>query len=101
MKKYFIVSLCKNGILGGGLLADDTALHYRTGKVTVSPEIRHIVMPYEDIRSVSTGWLICFPTVSLSMKDGKNYRFIVFARKKLLSLLSGKIPESFPEGKQT
>ena len=35
MKKYFIVSLVKNGILGGGIVADSEAITYRTGKVTI------------------------------------------------------------------
>lgn len=44
MKKYFIVSLVKNGILGGGIVADSEAITYRTGKVTIPQEYRHLVM---------------------------------------------------------
>ena len=34
MKKYFFVSLVKNGILGGGIVADSEAITYHTGKLT-------------------------------------------------------------------
>ena len=34
MKKYFVVSLVKNGLIGGGISADSEAITYRTGKVT-------------------------------------------------------------------
>lgn len=37
--KYFIVSLCKNGILGGGIVADLEKITYKTGKVTVPQNI--------------------------------------------------------------
>ena len=35
MKKYFIVSLIKNGILGGGIVADKEAITYHSGKLTI------------------------------------------------------------------
>ena len=35
MKKYFIVSLIKNGILGGGIVADTEAITYHSGKLTI------------------------------------------------------------------
>ena len=39
MKNYFIVSLVKNGILGGGMTADEQAITYHTGKLTVPARI--------------------------------------------------------------
>lgn len=89
MHNYFLASLCKSGLLGGGLIADETALHYRTGKVSVSPEIRHIVMPYEEILSVVPGRAFIFPVLTLSMKDGKTWKYVVFGHKKLLERLRG------------
>ncbi len=52
MKKVFAVSLCLNGILGGGIFADNEKIVYRTGKVTVAPRFRNLEMPLADIVSV-------------------------------------------------
>ena len=43
MGKYFVVSLCKNGLIGGGITAEEDAITYHTGKVTVPKEIRRLV----------------------------------------------------------
>ena len=89
MKSYYLASLCKNGLLGGGLVADETALHYHTNKLTVPPETRHIIMPYEEMLRVVPGRLLCFATLSFSMKDGKTWKYVVFGRRKLLERLQG------------
>ena len=83
MKRYFVASLCREGVLGGGILADDEAYTYRTNKLTVSPALRKIRLPYADIQSLERGWLLCFPTVTVHMNDGTNWRFIVFRRNQL------------------
>ena len=88
MKKYFVVSLVKNGILGGGIVADSEAITYRTGKVTVSREYRNLVMKYEDICQVTPGWLFILPTVTVQMRNGEEYKFTVFfGRNRLVNLL--------------
>ena len=88
MKKYFIVSLVKNGILGGGIVADAEAITYRTGKVTVPKEYRNLVMKYEDICQVTPGWLIILPTVTVKLKNGEEFKFAVFfGRNRLVNLL--------------
>lgn len=87
MKPYFLVSLCKNGILGGGMTADAEAVTYHTGKLTVPARYRHLELRYRDITAVTTGRLLGLPTVSLRMRDGEEYRFVVFARKRFLRLL--------------
>ena len=90
MKKYFIVSLVKNGILGGGIVADSEAITYRTGKVTIPQEYRHLVMKYNDICEVITGWLVILPTVTVKMRNGKEYKFVVFfSRKRFVNTLRG------------
>ncbi len=81
MKRYFVASLCREGILGGGIVADDESFTYRTNKLTVSPALRNIRMPFRDIREITKGWLLCFPTVTVHMRDGSDYRLIVFRRK--------------------
>ena len=87
MKKYFVASLCRNGILGGGILLDESRITYKTGKVTVPAKYRNLQLPYEEIVEISKGWLFCFPTVTLQMKDGEAYKFIVFARKRFLTAI--------------
>ncbi len=87
MKKYFIVSLCKNGILGGGIVATSEAITYHTGKLTIPDKYKHIEMRYKDIRAMTVGWLFIFPTVALRMSNGEEYKFIVFAKKRFVNML--------------
>lgn len=88
MKKVFAVSLCLNGILGGGIFADNEKIVYRTGKVTVAPRFRNLEMPLADIVSVECGRLLLLPTVELKMKNGEKFKFIVYARKAFLNTLA-------------
>ncbi len=88
MKKYFIVSLVKNGILGGSIVADSEAITYHTGKLTIPQEYRHLVMKYEDISEVTMGWLFILPTVTVKLRNGKEYTFAVFfSRKRFVNTL--------------
>ena len=88
MKNYFIVSLIKNGIIGGSIVADSEGITYHTGKITIPQEYRHLVMKYEDISEVSKGWLFILPTVTVKMRNGDEYKFAVFfSRKHLVDVL--------------
>lgn len=82
MKKYFVVSLVKNGLIGGGISADSEAITYRTGKVTIPQEYRHLVMKYEEICEVSSEWLFVLPTVTVKMRNGNEYKFAIFFNRK-------------------
>ena len=91
MKHYFIVSLIKNGILGGGMTADAEAITYHTGKVTVPKEYRRLVMKYSDIRQVETGRMLLMPTVLIKMQNGAEHKFAVFfGRQRLMEILRAK-----------
>jgi len=91
MKKYFIVSLIKNGILGGDIVADNESVTYRTGKLTVPQEYRNLRMRYADIESVTEGRFLFLPTVLIKLKNGKEYNFAVFFnRKSLISIIREK-----------
>ena len=90
MKQYYVASLCRNGILGGSTIADDDGITFKTGKLTVSPELRNLGMKYEDIRGISDSRLLCFPTVSVLMDNGECYKFIVFRRNHFRALLTEK-----------
>ena len=91
MKQYFIASLCMGGILGGGIVADDEGLTYKTGKVTVSPKYRNLEMKYRNIRSFSEKRVFCFPVFSINMDDGETYKYIIFSPKRFLTLLNEKV----------
>ena len=88
MKRYFIVSLIKNGILGGVITADTEAITYHSGKLTIEQKYRHLVMRYKDIREVEAGWLFILPTVTVKMKKGEDHKFAVFfSRKRFIDTL--------------
>ena len=91
MKQVFIASFCREGILGGGIVADDEGITYKTGKVTVSPKLNNLEMKYRDIRGFTKKWVFCFPVFSIAMNDGENYKFIIFNPKRFSSLLNDKV----------
>ena len=90
MKQTFSVSLCKNGILGGWIVMEDESMAYRTGKVTVPPKYRNLVMRYSDIVSVTEGTLLFLPTITVKMKDQEEYKFLVFNKNGFLETLNTK-----------
>ena len=90
MKQTFSVSLCKNGILGGWIVMEDESMAYRTGKVTIPPKYRNLVMRYSDIVSVTEGTLLLLPTVTVKMKDQEEYKFLVFNKNGFLETLNTK-----------
>ena len=91
MKHYFIASLVKNGLLGGGITVDSEAITYHTGKLTIPQEYRHLVMKYSEISDVTKGWLLFLPTVTVTTRDGNKHRFAVFfGRNRLVDILAQK-----------
>ena len=91
MKQYYVASLCRNGILGGGIVADEDGITYKTGKVTVSPRFRNLEMKYSNIRDFSIKWVLCFPVFTILMNDGENYKFIIFGPRRFNALLRDKV----------
>lgn len=81
MKKMFICSLCHNGILGGALYLDDVGLTYKTNKLTVDKAYRNLVLPLDEICELSWRWII-FPIATFRMTGGKEYKFIIFNKKR-------------------
>ena len=53
MGKTFVCSLCRNGIIGGGLYIDEQSITYSTQKLTVSPLYRSLVLPMKEIKEIS------------------------------------------------
>ena len=91
MKQYYVASLCREGILGGGIVADEDGITYKTGKVTVSPKLRNLEMKYSSIRDFSKKWVLCFPVFTIAMNDGEIYRFIIFSPRRFNALLREKV----------
>lgn len=78
MKKIFIVSLLKNGLLGGSITIETEGVVFRTGKVTVPVEYRHLVMAFKDIQKVTEERFCLLPVAAVGMQDGREYRFVLF-----------------------
>ena len=69
MGKTFVCSLCRNGIIGGGLYIDEQSITYSTQKLTVSPLYRSLVLPMKEIKEISWSQMVV-PVAAISMKDG-------------------------------
>ncbi len=91
MKQYYVASLCHEGILGGGIIADEDGITYKTGKVTMSSKLRNLEMKFRDIQDYSQKWVLCFPVFTISMSNGENYKFIIFSPKRFNTLLRDKV----------
>ena len=87
MKKMFVASLCKNGILGGALYVDPLSVTYRTGKLTVPAKLRNLVMPFSEIESVVNSRMLGLPTITIQLKNREEYQFLVFGRKAFIAAL--------------
>ena len=81
MRKTFICSLCRGGIIGGALYLDDTALTYKTNKLTVDKAYRSLVLPLAEIRELSWRWIV-LPVATFKMADGKEFKFIIFNKNR-------------------
>ncbi len=81
MRKVFRCSLCHNGVLGGGLYVDNISITYKTQKLTVSEKYRNLVLPLNEIKEIVWKWT-GFPVATFYMKNGKQYRFIIFNRRR-------------------
>jgi len=81
MRKTFICSLCHNGILGGALYLDEVSVTYKTNKLTVDKAYRNIILPLDEIIELTWKWVV-FPVAIFRMKNGVEYKFIVFNKRR-------------------
>ena len=81
MRKKFICSLCRNGILGGALYLDEASVTYKTSKLTVDKAYRNLVLPLNEIADITWRWIL-FPVASFRMKNGVEHRFIIFNKRR-------------------
>ncbi len=70
-------SLCRNGILGGGLYLDNDSVTYKTQKLTVNEKYKNLVLPLREIKEIAWKWVV-FPVATFSMQTGEQYSFIIF-----------------------
>ena len=89
--ELFLCSLCHNGILGGGLYAEEEAFVYRTGKLTVDKKYRKLVLPYADTASLA--WKKHLPAAVIRMKNGEAYTFQIFGRKRFQRVFDERAKE--------
>ena len=90
MRESFAASLCWYGAQGGGLYADDSGLVFRTQKLTLPDDLKRIAMAYSDIKLAARCLAFVFPAVNILLESGREYKFIVFGRKKLFKILDDK-----------
>ena len=83
MKKCFICSFFHRGILGGALYLDDSAVTYRTNKLTVAPEYRNLVLPLAEIQRI-TWKQVLFPVATFHMTDGREFKFLIFFKNSFI-----------------
>ena len=81
MRKTFIGSLCHNGILGGALYLDKASVTYKTNKLTVDKAYRNLVLPFDEIAELTWKWIV-FPVAIFRMKNGGEYKFIIFNKRR-------------------
>ena len=81
--KSFICSLCRNGIIGGALYLDRASLTYKTNKLTVDKKYRNLVLPMSEIKEITWKWIV-FPVATVFMKNGEQYKFIIFNKSRFV-----------------
>lgn len=80
MKRVYVASLCKNGLLGGGLYIDDEKITFRTGKITVHPQLRNLELTFKNMTDIRKERIIILPVAAVSMKNGEEWKFFVLRR---------------------
>ena len=94
MKKrfnFFVASVfCPYGILGGWIEVEEDKFVYKTTKLMIPPEYKVIEMKYMDIENMESTWWLIFPTVKVTLKDGREYKFIVFSRRRFINRINDR-----------
>jgi hypothetical protein len=81
MKKFFICSLCHNGLIGGAIFLEPESVTYSTQKLTVDKRFRKLVLPMHEIREITWKWVV-FPVATFHMINGENYTFMIFNKAR-------------------
>ena len=86
MNNTFSCSLVHNGVLGGGLFADESGVTYKTGKVTVEARDRNLRIPFGEVLRVNWSRVIV-PVAEFEMKNGERFKFLIYSKKKFCDVL--------------
>lgn len=81
MNVPFACSIIYGGVLGGWIYIEGEGLNFRTGKLTVEERIRNLNLPYEEIKDI-TWKTVLFPVATVSLKNGEDYRFLIFNKRR-------------------
>lgn len=77
MKRVYAASLCKNGLLGGELYIDDEKITFRTGKITVPPQIRNLELNFKDVECIHKESFLILSIAVIRMNNGEEWKFFV------------------------
>ena len=79
MKKVFMCSLVKGGLLGGAIYVEPDSVTYKTNKLTVDKKYRNLVLLKKDIQEI-TWKRVVFPVATFRMANGEEYSVMRFDR---------------------
>ena len=80
MKRVYVASLCKNGLLGGSLYVGDEKIAFRTGKLTVPSQLRNLELHFKNVVGMRKEYILILPVTAISMKNGEEWKFFVLRR---------------------
>ena len=78
MKKVFMCSLVKGGLLGGAIYVEPESVTYKTNKLTVDKKYRNLVLLKKDIKEI-TWKRVVFPVATFRMAN-EEYSVMIFNR---------------------
>jgi hypothetical protein len=94
MKRAFYGSICHNGSQGGAIILDDIGINFKCQKITIEEEYKNMQLKYDKISTIQLcRSILIFPGVQIYMKNGEQYKFIIFNRKKFVQLLEKMIKQ--------
>lgn len=81
MKKVFMCSLVKGGLLGGAIYVEPDSVTYKTNKLTVDKKFRNLAIPLKEVKAI-TWKRVVFPVATFQLQNGEEYKFIIFNKKR-------------------
>lgn len=87
MKKAFYGSLVYKGARGGAIIINDDSMVYKNQTATLEAEYKNIIMTFNDIERIEKENSFLFPAVTIYLKNGRHYKFIIFNRKRFIKEL--------------
>lgn len=93
MKKIYAASLCKNGLLGGGLYIDDEKITFCTGKITVPSQLRNLEINFKDVVGIRKEKLFILPIAAIIMRNGEEWKFFILRLNNFMDVVQTYIPD--------